>query len=107
MEPCVMGLPVIFGPLYDNSPEAVDLLKKNLAFSIKRKEEFHEILFHLLQHREYCDELGKEAAHTIESKAVRQQNASNSSKRSAMKFSFLTFFKKFYKVQKQIKIIPY
>ena len=67
MEPCVMGLPVIFGPLYDNSPEAVDLLKKNLAFSIKRKEEFHEILFHLLQHREYCDELGKEAAHTIES----------------------------------------
>ena len=67
MEPSVMGLPVIFGPRYDNSPEAVDLLKNGLAFTIKHNEEFHRILFHLLRDREFCAKLGKKAMHTIES----------------------------------------
>ena len=65
MEPCVMGLPVIFGPRYDNSPESVDLLKKGLAFTIKHEEEFSELLFRLLRNRDFCSKLGNEAARVI------------------------------------------
>ncbi len=66
MEPCVMGMPVIFGPIHYNSPEAVDLLQKGFAFTVKEQKEFHQILFQLLQDRESCVTLGKKAAQTIE-----------------------------------------
>ena len=67
MEPCVMGMPVIFGPVHYNSPEAVELLEKGFAFTVKQPEEFHELLFRLLQDPPYCARLGKEAVKTIES----------------------------------------
>jgi len=67
MEPCVMGMPVIFGPVHYNSPEALDLLEKGFAFTVKQPEDFHTILFRLLQDRKFCANLGKEALQTIES----------------------------------------
>lgn len=68
MEPCVMGMPVVFGTYYENSPEAVELLEQGLAFSCKEKEDFQKILFRLLHDREQCDGLGRRAAQLIESR---------------------------------------
>ncbi|MBF0280296.1 MAG: 3-deoxy-D-manno-octulosonic acid transferase [SAR324 cluster bacterium] len=66
MEPCVMGMPVIFGPVHYNSPEALDLLEKKFAFTVKVPEEFREILFRLLQDRTSCEKLGQDALKAIE-----------------------------------------
>jgi 3-deoxy-D-manno-octulosonic-acid transferase len=69
MEPCAMGLPVIFGPKHYNSPEAVDLLKRALAFMVSHEEEFHTLLFSFLDNPERCKQLGQQAAEIIESQA--------------------------------------
>jgi len=61
-EPAVMGLPVIFGPVYDNSPEAADLLQQGVAFSVENREAFRDRLFELLENPEKCRRLGREAA---------------------------------------------
>lgn len=69
MEPSIMGLPVIFGPIYDNSPEAVDLLNQGLAFAVNNKDEFRTLLFRFLDDPERCKQLGQQAAEIIESQA--------------------------------------
>ncbi len=69
MEPCVMGLPVIFGPIYDNSPEAIDLLQRGFAFSINNSAEFRTKLFEFLDNPEKCEQLGTQAQQVIESQA--------------------------------------
>lgn len=69
VEPCAMGLPVIFGPKHDNSPEALDLLKRGLAFTVRTPDEFRSILFRFLKNREECRQLGRQAIQTIESQA--------------------------------------
>jgi len=69
MEPCVMGLPVIFGPIYDNSLEAVDLLKRELAFTVSHEDEFRTLLFRFLDDPERCKHLGQQAVRVIESQA--------------------------------------
>ena len=38
LEPCAAGLPVLAGPYYKNSPEAVDLSQKKLFFSISEPD---------------------------------------------------------------------
>jgi 3-deoxy-D-manno-octulosonic-acid transferase len=68
-EPAVMGLPVIFGPIYDNSPEAQDLVKQGLAFAVKNREEFRERLFALLADPEKCQQLGRQAAEALAARA--------------------------------------
>jgi len=69
MEPSVMGLPVIFGPMYDNSPEAIDLLQRGFAFTVKNTEEFRVQLFEFLDNPERCKQLGQQAQQVIESQA--------------------------------------
>lgn len=69
MEPAVMGLPVIFGPKHYNSPEAVDLLKRGLAFTVNTPDDFRAILWQLLDDPERCRQLGRQAAQVIESQA--------------------------------------
>lgn len=69
MEPCAMGLPVVFGPKYENSPIAIDLVKQKLAFVVRTSEEFRAILFDLLEDRATCRRLGKQAIELIESQA--------------------------------------
>lgn len=69
MEPSVMGLPVIFGPIYDNSPEAIDLLQRGFAFTVKNTEEFRAQLFEFLDNPEKCKQLGQQAQQVIESQA--------------------------------------
>jgi 3-deoxy-D-manno-octulosonic-acid transferase len=69
MEPCAMGLPVIFGPKYYNSPEAVDLLKQGLVFTVNITDDFRTLLFRFLQDPEQCKQLGQQAVRAIESQA--------------------------------------
>ncbi len=69
MEPAVMGLPVIFGPIYDNSPEASDLVNQGVAFAVKDSDEFKKRLFELLEDPEKCRKLGRQAAQALASRA--------------------------------------
>lgn len=48
MEPAIARLPVIFGPKYNKSHEAIELLKKGGGFSIKNGTEFYDIMRILL-----------------------------------------------------------
>jgi 3-deoxy-D-manno-octulosonic-acid transferase len=68
-EPAVMGLPVIFGPIYDNSPEAVDLLEQGVAFSVENREAFRTRLFAFLEDPEGCRRLGRQAARALAARA--------------------------------------
>jgi len=47
-EPAVNGMPVIFGPKYDNFREAVDLVEQGGAFTVKSAEQMRELLDALL-----------------------------------------------------------
>jgi 3-deoxy-D-manno-octulosonic-acid transferase len=69
IEPCAMGLPVIFGPKHYNSPEAVDFLKRGLAFTVNNTADFRTVLFRLLEEPERCRQLGQQAAQVIASRA--------------------------------------
>jgi 3-deoxy-D-manno-octulosonic-acid transferase len=69
MEPCAMGLPVIFGPKHYNSPEAVDLLKRELVFTVKNEHEFRTLLFRFLNEPERCTQLGQQCTQMIEAQA--------------------------------------
>jgi 3-deoxy-D-manno-octulosonic-acid transferase len=64
-----MGLPVIFGPIYDNSPEAADLLKQGVAFSVENREAFRARLFSFLEAPEECRRLGTQAAQALAARA--------------------------------------
>jgi len=68
-EPAVMGMPVIFGPKYDASPEAAALARQGLAFSISAPQEFRTLLFRFLDNREECRRIGEQAEAAIESHA--------------------------------------
>lgn len=69
MEPCAMGLPAIFGPFYQNSPEAINMVKENKCFTIKNKGEFSDILNKLLSDATFRKETGEAAAAYIENQA--------------------------------------
>jgi 3-deoxy-D-manno-octulosonic-acid transferase len=69
MEPAVMGLPVIFGPIFDNSPEAEDLVKEGIAFAVADGEAFKTRLFELLEHPDKCRRLGQQAAQALAARA--------------------------------------
>ena len=49
LEPAVFAKPVIFGPVYDKFPEAVDLVATGGAFTIENALEGEEVLNELLQ----------------------------------------------------------
>lgn len=48
LEPAVHGLPVIFGPIYSKSREAIDLIKEGGAFGINGHEEFNQTIHALM-----------------------------------------------------------
>ena len=43
LEPSVYGVPAIFGPNYSKFPQAVDMVKSGLAFSIKSEQDLNDI----------------------------------------------------------------
>ena len=69
MEPSAMAVPAIMGPFYQNSPEAMQLVEQQKAFSIKNAEQFTDLLFDLLARPEYRQKAGEDAAKYIETQA--------------------------------------
>jgi 3-deoxy-D-manno-octulosonic-acid transferase len=69
MEPSAMGVPAIFGPFYQNSPEAMELVERKLAFSITSGDDFAGILAKMLDNDAFRRDAGKNAAAFIESQA--------------------------------------
>lgn len=57
LEPATFGLPIIFGPKYEQFNEAVDLLNQNSAFVVNNIEEFNLVLNHLLKHNEIIQKI--------------------------------------------------
>ncbi len=69
MEPAAMGLPVFFGPRHDNALEALLMVEKEIAFTVKNPGEFRTNLRRLLEDSEHCRFLGARASELIESQA--------------------------------------
>ncbi|MBF0349590.1 MAG: 3-deoxy-D-manno-octulosonic acid transferase [SAR324 cluster bacterium] len=67
MEPCAMGVPVIFGPKYHNAPEALDLISQGLVFSVETTEEFRKIFNELLGSPELTKNIGHQLREYVES----------------------------------------
>lgn len=51
-EPITFGIPVVFGPKFQNFQEAVDLVRLKGAFTVKNKEELEKIFSSLLMNKE-------------------------------------------------------
>jgi 3-deoxy-D-manno-octulosonic-acid transferase len=49
LEPVVFGIPVVFGPRFSRSAEAIELMQCGAAFSFRDQDEFHGILRELIQ----------------------------------------------------------
>jgi len=64
-----MGLPVFFGPRYDNALEAKEMIELGCAFSIDSTENFESRFLPLLQNPELTRKLGAQAQQFIESQA--------------------------------------
>lgn len=69
MEPSAVGVPAIFGPRHDNSPEALDLVREGSAFAVRDGESFRGVLFGLLEDPPRARAAGREAAAYVEANA--------------------------------------
>lgn len=69
MEPAAMGVPAIFGPFFQNSPEAIEMVEAKKCFSIKNESEFEEQLNKLLNDASYRKSAGESAAQYIQTQA--------------------------------------
>ena len=58
MEPCIKGIPTIFGPKYKNAPEVVGLVKSEYGFTINQEEEFDKIIHDFTENLKYYQQLG-------------------------------------------------
>ena len=61
LEASVYGIPVLFGPKYQKFDEAVNLIKKNAAFSIKSYAEFETIMLKLISDSSLSNKCGQNA----------------------------------------------
>ncbi len=69
MEPAAMGVPTLFGPFHQNSPEALHLVSAGLAFSVPDGDAFRRVLEGLLADPPRRAELGARARAWVESQA--------------------------------------
>jgi len=67
MEPAIFEQPVIFGPVYQNSFEAMQLIEKNLAQSIQNTSECYTQLKQLIENATERESKGKASAEFIKS----------------------------------------
>jgi len=75
MEPAAMGVPPIFGPFHQNSPEAMHLRDAGLAFAIETEADFRRVLFSLLDDPARRARIGAQARAWVESQAGAAQRA--------------------------------
>ena len=66
LEPASMKSKITFGPKYNNSREAIEMVRQKLAFSIKSPIKFKKLLFDSISNRNSCKELGKKSCEYIE-----------------------------------------
>ncbi len=67
IEPAIMGLPVLFGPIHDNSLEALELLKRDGAKTVTNPEEVYQILLSLVDSEQKRASMGAAARSYVES----------------------------------------
>ncbi len=69
LEPAVAALPVCFGPLHQNSPEACDMIRKKLAFCISNTQTFQERLLYWLSLPQNAIQIGKKSRQFVTQQA--------------------------------------
>lgn len=67
MEPAARGLPVVFGPRFDNALEARRMVEAGVAHSVETPEAFTAVLKDWLQHPDVAQTQGAQAQALIES----------------------------------------
>ncbi len=67
LEPAVYGIPVVFGPNYTNSQEAVAFIDKGIGFTSQEDEKMLRILQTLFTDDEYRRDIGRKAIAFVES----------------------------------------
>lgn len=65
MEPAIFGNPVIFGSVYQNSFEAMELMKLGSAFSCANSAQMQEVLEKLITDQTYRKQIGENAKSLI------------------------------------------
>jgi 3-deoxy-D-manno-octulosonic-acid transferase len=68
IEPAAHGIPVLFGPIYGNSPEASGLIEAGGAISIKNEDELREILARLAEDTVHLKRTGEKSGNYVRSK---------------------------------------
>jgi 3-deoxy-D-manno-octulosonic-acid transferase len=67
IEPAVMGIPVLFGPVHENSFEALQLIRHHAAIEVNTEAEIFDALGVLVKDRSKRTEMGKLARQFVES----------------------------------------
>jgi len=67
MEPAVYGIPVFFGPRYDNSPEARALLKQKGVFSVRDSQELYNGIESFIKDDKKREKAGETAKNYVNS----------------------------------------
>lgn len=62
LEPAAFGLPILFGPKHKNSEEAVELIRRGAAFSVRSRQEAGEVLGRLFHDTSERRKAGERAA---------------------------------------------
>ncbi|MFQ6617565.1 MAG: 3-deoxy-D-manno-octulosonic acid transferase, partial [Fidelibacterota bacterium] len=65
MEPSVASIPVLFGPHYRNSHEAVLLVECQGGFAVKTSDEIYSVLSKIISDRAFRERTGNNARRTI------------------------------------------
>ena len=61
MEPAAWGLPVVFGPVYQNAPEAIEMLEAGIFESVPNEMECFKVFEKWLKNSQNAKETGKKA----------------------------------------------
>ncbi len=66
MEPAAHGIPVLFGPRILNSPDALELQKREAGFLVRNSDDIYFHLCGFFSNRNSCKEAGKRARNLVE-----------------------------------------
>ncbi len=65
LEAATYGIPILFGPRYEKFKEAIDLIERGAAFSVKNDEMLKQNFDNLLNKNEFCENAGRMAAEYV------------------------------------------